>query len=130
MTPRSSAGPVFARAVTSRCQPFPSGSAMTNGSRQCSSVHGAGPPRVSYQRGSARTKGFRSSFTQCNRSVEVADLLDQRSVRRLGGAGVEHEPGAVGGFGDRSGPDGGLVEFPWVAVDERVGDLFPMDEVG
>ena len=24
----------------------------------------------------------------------------------------------------------GLVEFPWVAVDERVGDLFPMDEVG
>ena len=71
MTPRSSAGPWLARAVISMCQPSPSGSGKTHGSRKASSCHcRRRASRTSADRPEAR--GCPGCFVQVSRSSEVA----------------------------------------------------------
>jgi hypothetical protein len=71
ITPRWSAGPSQARAVSNMCQPSPPGSANTHGSRQASSGHSASGSR-SYQRGSLCRTGEPGCLLQWWRSAEVA----------------------------------------------------------
>jgi len=73
MTPSSRRGAPGLRAQMFMCQPSPSGSRNTNGSRQVSLARGSSSrPSVMYQRGSASSSGALPTRRQVNRSSDSA----------------------------------------------------------
>jgi len=128
--PRSSLGPVVARAVISMCQPFPSGSAKHPGIAErvvalWSAGQGFVPSGIGFDN---RVAGVLGPADQVGRCC-IADGLSETGSRSAA-AGVEQEPGAVGVLDDRSGPGGDVVERRWVAANERVVGATPVGQVG